>query len=145
MDAQTILNTYVDEAIVFSNERIRLQKEHMSFFENMSDISDVKKSLSTMNDEQLGNYFKTSQISTDNQTIFNKISLFIKICDQLGIELDKSNLNNVKGLVEYVANNSFNNTDYIVVEDNLVPRDSKANIDKFNEFKKSLPKFLGIM
>lgn len=145
MDAQTIFNIYINEAKVFSNERIKLQKEHLSLFENKTDIQDVKNTISSMNDDNLKKYFMTSQISLDTQTIFNKINSFIDFCNKLSIELNTDSITEVIGLPEYISNTDTFTTDYIVKENTIVEKDTKMSTMKFSEFKKSLPKFINVM
>ena len=87
----------------------------------------------------MNEFFKTSQIINDTQTIFSKIASYIYFCNKINIELNIENLSNVKGLSEFITSYKPFNTDYLITSEGKTDiRDKKENKFKLNEFKKNI-------
>ena len=113
---------------------------------NNDDTSTLLEFVESLNDEQLYDYFKISQISLDLHNIFTEIGSFIHFCKKIGVELDISVLNKSDKLLSFVSNFQPFKLEFIPNEDGVLVEGNKKNIDvKFNEFNKSINKAIKII
>ena len=92
MEQQKYLNDIIDKAILYLKEVEKNKNDFSNMFNN-DDTSTLLEFVESLNDEQLYDYFKISQISLDLHNIFTEIGSFIHFCKKIGVELDLSVLN----------------------------------------------------
>ena len=145
MDQQKYLNDITDKAILYLKEVEKNKNDFSNMFNN-DDTSTLLEFVESLNDEQLYDYFKISQISLDLHNIFTEIGSFIHFCKKIGVELDISVLNKSDKLLSFVSNFQPFKLEFIPNEDGVLVEGNKKNIDvKFNEFKKSINRAIKIM
>ena len=138
MEQQKYLNDIIDKAILYLKEVEKNKNDFSNMFNN-DDTSTLLEFVESLNDEQLYDYFKISQISLDLHNIFTEIGSFIHFCKKIGVELDLSVLNKSDKLLSFVSNFQPFKLEFIPNEDGVLVEGNKKNIDaKFNEFKKSI-------
>ena len=136
MEQQKYLNDIIDKAILYLKEVEKNKNDFSNMFNN-DDTSTLLEFVESLNDEQLYDYFKISQISLDLHNIFTEIGSFIHFCKKIGVELDLSVLNKSDKLLSFVSNFQPFKLEFIPNEDGVLVEGNKKNIDaKFNEFKK---------
>ena len=144
MEQQKYLNDIIDKAILYLKEVEKNKNDFSNMFNN--DTSTLLEFVESLNDEQLYNYFKISQISLDRHNIFTEIGSFIHICKKIGVELDLSVLNKSDKLVSFISNFQPFKLEFIPNEEGVLVEGNKKNIDvKFNEFKKSINRAIKII
>ena len=145
MEQQKYLNDIIDKAILYLKEVEKNKNDFSNMFNN-DDTSTLLEFVESLNDEQLYDYFKISQISLDLHNIFTEIGSFIHFCKKIGVELDISVLNKSDKLLSFVSNFQPFNLEFIPNEDGVLVEGNKKNIDvKFNEFKKSINRAIKII
>lgn len=145
MEQQKYLNDIIDKAILYLKEVEKNKNDFSNMFNN-DDTSTLLEFVESLNDEQLYDYFKISQISLDLHNIFTEIGSFIHFCKKIGVELDLSVLNKSDKLLSFVSNFQPFKLEFIPNEDGVLVEGNKKNIDaKFNEFKKSINRAIKIM
>ena len=145
MDQQKYLNDITDKAILYLKEVEKNKNDFSNMFNN-DDTSTLLEFVESLNDEQLYDYFKISQISLDLHNIFTEIGSFIHFCKKIGVELDISVLNKSDKLLSFVSNFQPFKLEFIPNEDGVLVEGNKKNIDaKFNEFKKSINRAIKII
>ena len=134
MEQQKYLNDIIDKAILYLKEVEKNKNDFSNMFNN-DDTSTLLEFVESLNDEQLYDYFKISQISLDLHNIFTEIGSFIHFCKKIGVELDISVLNKSDKLLSFVSNFQPFKLEFIPNEDGVLVEGNKKNIDaKFNEF-----------
>ena len=145
MEQQKYLNDIIDKAILYLKEVEKNKNDFSNMFNN-DDTSTLLELVESLNDEQLYDYFKISQISLDLHNIFTEIGSFIHFCKKIGVELDLSVLNKSDKLLSFVSNFQPFKLEFIPNEDGVLVEGNKKNIDaKFNEFKKSINRAIKII
>ena len=145
MEQQKYLNDIIDKAILYLKEVEKNKNDFSNMFNN-NDTSTLLEFVESLNDEQLYNYFKISQISLDLHNIFTEIGSFIHFCKKIGVELDLSVLNKSDKLVSFISNFQPFKLEFIPNEEGVLVEGNKKNIDvKFNEFKKSINRAIKII
>ena len=145
MEQQKYLNDIIDKAILYLKEVEKNKNDFSNMFNN-DDTSTLLEFVESLNDEQLYDYFKISQISLDLHNIFTEIGSFIHFCKKIGVELDISVLNKSDKLLSFVSNFQPFKLEFIPNEDGVLVEGNKKNIDaKFNEFKKSINRAVKII
>ena len=145
MEQQKYLNDITDKAILYLKEVEKNKNDFSNMFNN-DDTSTLLEFVESLNDEQLYDYFKISQISLDLHNIFTEISSFIHFCKKIGVELDLSVLNKSDKLVSFISNFQPFKLEFIPNEEGVLVEGNKKNIDvKFNEFKKSINRAIKII
>lgn len=145
MEQQKYLNDIIDKAILYLKEVEKNKNDFSNMFNN-DDTSTLLEFVENLNDEQLYDYFKISQISLDLHNIFTEIGSFIHFCKKIGVELDLSVLNKSDKLLSFVSNFQPFKLEFIPNEDGVLVEGNKKNIDaKFNEFKKSINRAIKII
>lgn len=145
MEQQKYLNDITDKAILYLKEVEKNKNDFSNMFNN-DDTSTLLEFVESLNDEQLYDYFKISQISLDLHNIFTEIGSFIHFCKKIGVELDLSVLNKSDKLLSFVSNFQPFKLEFIPNEDGVLVEGNKKNIDaKFNEFKKSINRAIKII
>ena len=145
MEQQKYLNDIIDKAILYLKEVEKNKNDFSNMFNN-DDTSTLLEFVESLNDEQLYDYFKISQISLDLHNIFTEIGSFIHFCKKIGVELDLSVLNKSDKLLSFVSNFQPFKLEFIPNEDGVPVEGNKKNIDaKFNEFKKSINRAIKII
>ena len=145
MEQQKYLNDIIDKAILYLKEVEKNKNDFSNMFNN-DDTSTLLEFVESLNDEQLYDYFKISQISLDLHNIFTEIGSFIHFCKKIGVELDLSVLNKSDKLLSFVSNFQPFKLEFIPNEDGILVEGNKKNIDaKFNEFKKSINRAIKII
>ena len=145
MDQQKYLNDITDKAILYLKEVEKNKNDFSNMFNN-DDTSTLLEFVESLNDEQLYDYFKISQISLDLHNIFTEIGSFIHFCKKIGVELDLSVLNKSDKLVSFISNFQPFKLEFIPNEEGVLVEGNKKNIDvKFNEFKKSINRAIKII
>ena len=145
MEQQKYLNDIIDKAILYLKEVEKNKNDFSNMFNN-DDTSTLLEFVESLNDEQLYDYFKISQISLDLHNIFTEIGSFIHFCKKIGVELDISVLNKSDKLLSFVSNFQPFKLEFIPNEDGILIEWNKKNIDaKFNEFKKSINRAIKII
>lgn len=145
MDQQKYLNDITDKAILYLKE-VEKNKNDFSKMFNNDDTSTLLEFVESLNDEQLYDYFKISQISLDLHNIFTEIGSLIHFCKKIGVELDLSVLNKSDKLLSFVSNFQPFKLEFIPNEDGVLVEGNKKNINaKFNEFKKSINRAIKIL
>ena len=145
MEQQKYLNDIIDKAILYLKEVEKNKNDFSNMFNN-DDTSTLLEFVESLNDEQLYDYFKISQISLDLHNIFTEIGSFIHFCKKIGVELDLSVLNKSDKLLSFVSNFQPFKLEFIPNEDGVLVEGNKKNIDaKFNEFKKSINRVIKII
>ena len=133
MDLQKYLNEIIEEAKEFLENTENLRQEYPEFFNNYEG-----KNLSSMSDEKLKEFYKTSQVLNDTQILFTKVASLIYFSKKTNQDLDISKLSNVKGLSEFVSTYEPFQTDYIKTSEKLEQRNIDEDNKKFQEFKRSI-------
>lgn len=145
MEQQKYLNDIIDKAILYLKEVEKNKNDFSNMFNN-DDTSTLLEFVESLNDEQLYDYFKISQISLDLHNIFTEIGSLIHFCKKIGVELDLSVLNKSDKLLSFVSNFQPFKLEFIPNEDGVLVEGNKKNIDaKFNEFKKSINRAIKII
>ncbi len=145
MEQQKYLNDITDKAILYLKEVEKNKNDFSNMFNN-DDTSTLLEFVESLNDEQLYDYFKISQISLDLHNIFTEIGSFIHFCKKIGVELDLSVINKSDKLLSFVSNFQPFKLEFIPNEDGVLVEGNKKNIDaKFNEFKKSINRAIKII
>lgn len=145
MEQQKYLNDIIDKAILYLKEVEKNKNDFSNMFNN-EDTSTLLEFVESLNDEQLYDYFKISQISLDLHNIFTEIGSLIHFCKKIGVELDLSVLNKSDKLLSFVSNFQPFKLEFIPNEDGVLVEGNKKNIDaKFNEFKKSINRAIKII
>lgn len=145
MEQQKYLNDIIDKAILYLKEVEKNKNDFSNMFDN-DDTSTLLEFVESLNDEQLYDYFKISQISLDLHNIFTEIGSFIHFCKKIGVELDLSVLNKSDKLVSFISNFQPFKLEFIPNEEGVLVEGNKKNIDvKFNEFKKSINRAIKII
>ena len=145
MEQQKYLNDIIDKAILYLKEVEKNKNDFSNMFNN-DDTSTLLEFVESLNDEQLYDYFKISQISLDLHNIFTEIGSFIHFCKKIGVELDISVLNKSDKLLSFVSNFQPFKLEFIPNEEGVLVEGNKKNIDvKFNEFKKSINRAIKII
>ena len=145
MEQQKYLNDIIDKAILYLKEVEKNKNDFSNMFNN-DDTSTLLEFVESLNDEQLYDYFKISQISLDLHNIFTEIGSFIHFCKKIGVELDISVLNKSDKLLSFVSNFQPFKLEFIPNEDGvLVEGNKKYIVVKFNEFKKSINRAIKII
>lgn len=145
MDQQKYLNDITDKAILYLKASEKNKNDFSNMFNN-NDTLTLLEFVESLNDEQLYDYFKISQISLDLHNIFTEIGSFIHFCKKIGVELDLSVLNKSDKLLSFVSNFQPFKLEFIPNEDGVLVEGNKKNIDaKFNEFKKSINRAIKII
>lgn len=145
MEQQKYLNDIIDKAILYLKEVEKNKNDFSNMFNN-DDTSTLLEFVESLNDEQLYDYFKISQISLDLHNIFTEIGSFIHFCKKIGVELDLSVLNKSDKLVSFISNFQPFKLEFIPNEEGVLVEGNKKNIDaKFNEFKKSINRAIKII
>ena len=145
MEQQKYLNDITDKAILYLKEVEKNKNDFSNMFNN-DDTSTLLEFVESLNDEQLYDYFKISQISLDLHNIFTDIGSLIHFCKKIGVELDLSVLNKSDKLLSFVSNFQPFKLEFIPNEDGVLVEGNKKNIDaKFKEFKKSINRAIKII
>lgn len=145
MEQQKYLNDIIDKAILYLKEVEKNKNDFSNMFNN-DDTSTLLEFVESLNDEQLYDYFKISQISLDLHNIFTEIGSFIHFCKKIGVELDLSVLNKSDKLVSFISNFQPFKLEFIPNEEGVLVEGNKKNINaKFNEFKKSINRAIKII
>lgn len=145
MEQQKYLNDIIDKAILYLKEVEKNKNDFSNMFNN-DDTSTLLEFVESLNDEQLYDYFKISQISLDLHNIFTEIGSLIHFCKKIGVELDLSVINKSDKLLSFVSNFQPFKLEFIPNEDGVLVEGNKKNIDaKFNEFKKSINRAIKII
>ena len=145
MEQQKYLNDIIDKAILYLKEVEKNKNDFSNMFNN-DDTSTLLEFVESLNDEQLYDYFKISQISLDLHNIFTEIGSFIHFCKKIGVELDLSVLNKSDKLVSFISNFQPFKLEFIPNEEGLLVEGNTKDIDaKFKEFKKSIDKAVKII
>lgn len=145
MEQQKYLNDIIDKAILYLKEVEKNKNDFSNMFNN-DDTSTLLEFVESLNDEQLYDYFKISQISLDLHNILTEIGSLIHFCKKIGVELDLSVLNKSDKLLSFVSNFQPFKLEFIPNEDGVLVEGNKKNIDaKFNEFKKSINRAIKII
>ena len=145
MEQQKYLNDIIDKAILYLKEVEKNKNDFSNMFNN-DDTSTLLEFVESLNDEQLYDYFKISQISLDLHNIFTEIGSLIHFCKKIGVELDLSVLNKSDKLLSFVSNFQPFKLEFIPNEDGVLVEGNKKNINaKFNEFKKSINRAIKII
>ena len=145
MEQQKHLNDIIYKAILYLKEVEKNKNDFSNMFNN-DDTSTLLEFVESLNDEQLYDYFKISQISLDLHNIFTEIGSFIHFCKKIGVELDLSVLNKSDKLLSFVSNFQPFKLEFIPNEEGVLVEGNKKNIDvKFNEFKKSINRAIKII
>lgn len=145
MEQQKYLNDIIDKAILYLKEVEKNKNDFSNMFNN-DDTSTLLEFVESLNDEQLYDYFKISQISLDLHNIFTEIGSFIHFCKKIGVELDLSVLNKSDKLLSFVSNFQPFKLEFIPNEDGVLVEGNTKDIDaKFKEFKKSIDKAVKII
>ena len=145
MEQQKYLNDIIDKAILYLKEVEKNKNDFSNMFNN-DDTSTLLEFVESLNNEQLYDYFKISQISLDLHNIFTEICSFIHFCKKIGVELDLYVLNKSDKLLSFVSNFQPFKLEFIPNEDGVLVEGNKKNIDvKFNEFKKSINRAIKII
>lgn len=146
MDAQKYLDSLIDECKIYSNKSVEYKEYYIKSFPDISDSEEIKEVILAMNDEQLFEYFKSSQLMVDLQTYFNKISSFIYFCKNINIELNLEKLNDINSLTNFVSNMiPFNTENTITSEGEIKEKNIQGFKNKFEEFKNSLNKVINVI
>ena len=145
MEQQKYLNDIIDKAILYLKEVEKNKNDFSNMFNN-DDTSTLLEFVESLNDEQLYDYFKISQISLDLHNIFTEIGSFIHFCKKIGVELDLSVLNKSDKLLSFISNFQPFKLEFIPNEEGLLVEGNTKDIDaKFKEFKKSIDKAVKII
>lgn len=145
MDQQKYLNDITDKAILYL-KAVEKNKNDFSNMFNNNDTSTLLEFVESLDDEQLYNYFKISQMSLDLHNIFTEIGSFIYFCKKMGAELDLSVLNKSDKLVSFVSSFQPFKPEFIPNEDGELIEGNTKDIEiKFREFKKSIDKAVKII
>lgn len=134
MESQIYLDDLIKEAGRYIHKTNEFREKFPEFFNNYTG-----ESILSMSDDKMSEFFKTSQIINDTQTLFNKISSFLYFCKKVNIDLNIEKLTDVKGLSEFISSYTPFQTDYLITESgemNIVNK--KENSLKLEEFKKSI-------
>lgn len=146
MKAQEYLDNLIEECKVFSDKSVEYKDIYAKLFPGIKDEKDVKTKILSMDDEELLNYYKSSQVMLDVQTIFTKVASFIYFCKHIDIELDLNKVNEIGPLANYISNYIPFNTEFITNSDGeLKEKKSKEFDKKFGEFKNSIGKVINIV
>ena len=98
MEAQEYFDKLLEEVKIFSKKSNETKQEYIDLFpESLKTEEEVSKYILEMDDESLRKYFNSSQILLDTQTMFLKVASFADFCKNLNIEVDISNIFEVKG------------------------------------------------
>jgi hypothetical protein len=139
MTAQEYLEKLIEDCRIYSEKSTEYKDVYAKLFPNLTGEQDVKSRISNMNDDELFEYFKSSQVMLDIQTIYNKLASFVYFCKNTGVDLDLEKMNEVNGLTNFVSNITPFNTEYITTsEGGIKEKNIKQFKSKFEEFKKSL-------
>ena len=145
MDQQKYLNDITDKVILYLKASEKNKNDFSNMFNN-NDTLTLLEFVESLNDEQLYDYFKISQISLDLHNIFTEIGSFIHFCKKIGVELDLSVLNKSDKLVSFISNFQPFKLEFIPNEEGLLVEGNTKDIDaKFKEFKKSIDKAVKII
>lgn len=146
MKAQEYLDTLIEECKIFSEKSIEYKDVYAKLFPNVKDNTDVKEKILGMNDEELLDYFKSSQVMLDVQTTFTKVASFIYFCKHIDIELDLTKVNDIGNLANFISNYVPFNTEFVTnSEGEIKEKQSKEFNKKFAEFKNSIGKVINIV
>lgn len=138
MTAQDYLETLIEDCKIYSEKSNEYKDIYAKLFPDLTGEQDVKARIAKMNDDELFEYFKSSQVMLDVQTIFTKLAAFVYFCKNTNVELDLENIGEVSGLANFVSNFVPFNTEYITSEGGLKEKNVKQFKSKFEEFKKSI-------
>lgn len=138
MTAQDYLETLIEDCRIYSEKSNEYKDIYAKLFPDLTGEQDVKARIGKMNDDELFEYFKSSQVMLDVQTTFTKLASFVYFCKNTNVELDLEKIGEVNGLANFVSNFNPFNTEYITSEGGLKEKNVKQFKSKFEEFKKSI-------
>lgn len=138
MTAQKYLDELVETCKIYSNKSNEYREVYAKLFPDINSENDVRQRVAKMNDEELYEYFKSSQLVLAIQMIFNKTASFIYFCKNIDVELNIEGLNDVNGLMNFVLNYVPFNSEYTISEGDIKEKNKKEFDKKFQEFKKSI-------
>ena len=138
MTAQDYLETLIEDCKIYSEKSNEYKDIYAKLFPDLTGEQDVKARIAKMNDDELFEYFKSSQVMLDVQTVFTKLASFVYFCKNTNVELDLENIGEVSGLANFVSNFVPFNTEYITSEGGIKEKNVKQFKSKFEEFKKSI-------
>ena len=134
MEAQEYLKKLTQEVVSFIEASDKNREEFPEFFNNYS-----KESLLTLSDEKMDSFYRTSQVLNDTQILFSKIASFIYFCKKIKIDLDLSEVIQIKGMSDFLSIHEPFSTDNTVDTDGEFKiKDPKKDELKLKEFKKNI-------
>lgn len=134
MEAQEYLKKTAQELSSFMEASDKNREKFPEFFNNYS-----KESLLTIDDEKMDSFYKTSQVLNDTQILFTKLASFIYFCKKINIELDLSEVIQIKGMSDFLSiYEPFATDNTIDEEGEFKIKDLKKDAFKSKEFKKNI-------
>lgn len=134
MEAQEYLKKITQELSSFMEASDKNRENFPEFFNNYS-----KESLLTIGDEKMDSFYKTSQVLNDTQILFTKLASFIYFCKKINIELDLSEVIQIKGMSDFLSiYEPFTTDNTIDEEGEFKIKDPKKDVVKYKEFKKNI-------
>lgn len=116
----------------------KAQKEHPGLFTEISNIQEIKE-------EEYTQIFEISAFVNDAKTSFQKIAIFLFFMEKLGIEIDTSSTNNIKGLIEFIS--EYKPFDFRTVEnvDGITElKNDETNAEVYKNFKQNFKTMLNL-
>lgn len=139
MKAQEYLDSLIEECRVYNDKSMVYRDIYSKLFPDLQGQNEVKTKIKTMNDEELFEYFKASQVMLDVQTIYNKVASFIYFCKYTHVELDLTRLEEMTSLANFIASFVPFNTEFITTsEGEIKEKNNKEFQRKFIDFKKAI-------
>lgn len=143
MKAQEYLDTLIEECRIFDEKSSEYKNVYAKLFPN---VTDVKAEILKMDNEQLYDYFKSSQAMLDIQVVFTKLANFLYFCKHIDIELDLTKIQEIGNLANFISNFIPFNTEFITTsEGELKEKKSKEFDKKFEIFKSSVDKVTNLV
>lgn len=146
MKAQEYLDSLIEECRIYTDKSIEYKDIYSKLFPDLKGPDDVKAKILAMDNDELFQYFKSSQVMLDVQTVYGRLASFIYFCKHIDLELDLSKLTDINGLANFISTYVPFNTEYITTsEGDIKEKNSKEFNKKFEEFKKSLGKVIDLV
>ena len=145
MKAQEYLDTLIEECRIFNEKSIEYKDIYAKLFPDVTDNTDARTKILAMKDDELKEYFKSSQVMLDVQSIFMKLASFVYFCKHIDIELDLNKIQDVPNLPNFIANFvPFHTELFTNSEGEIKEKQSKEFNKKFEVFKSSVGKITNI-
>jgi hypothetical protein len=138
MKAQEYLESLIEECKVYNDKSIQYKDIYAKLFPDLKGADEVKARILEMNEEELFEYFKSSNVALDVQKVFDKLASFIYFCKHIEIELDLTKLTEINSLANFISSFTPYKTELIVSDGELKEKNSKEFQKKFIAFKNSI-------